>query len=165
VKGLNLEFKITDERFFAFQSSFTLLNSEYEKPIQWSNDAAENQYTHKFLRTPNYYGNASLDIFPIKNTTVVFTGIYTGPMWVQHYAGYIAEDRLERTPDFFDAGIKCAYDFKFNKKNRLNTYIGVKNVFNSYQSDFDKGVNRDASYVYGPQQPRTFFVGLKYGLN
>ena len=38
--------------------------------------------------------------------------------------------------------------------------IGVQNVTNAFQKDFDIGVNRDAGYVYGPSRPRTYFLGL-----
>mgnify|MGYP006160387091 CR=1 FL=1 len=40
---------------------------------------------------------------------------------------------------------------------------GIQNLFNQYQKDFDLGVNRDATYIYGPSRPRTIFVGLKIG--
>ncbi len=38
-----------------------------------------------------------------------------------------------------------------------------KNIFNSYQSDFDMGINRDPGYIYGPGSPRTIYFGLKLG--
>jgi len=37
----------------------------------------------------------------------------------------------------------------------------VKNIFNAYQNDFDKGADRDAGYIYGPSLPRTWFLGAK----
>jgi len=43
---------------------------------------------------------------------------------------------------------------------KLNS--GVQNIFNSYQTDFDKGEFRDAGYVYGPALPRTFFFGIRF---
>jgi hypothetical tonB-linked outer membrane receptor PG50 len=41
----------------------------------------------------------------------------------------------------------------------------VKNIFDQYQKDFDKGKDRDADYIYGPQHPRTFFMGLRLSLD
>jgi outer membrane receptor for ferrienterochelin and colicins len=38
----------------------------------------------------------------------------------------------------------------------------VKNIFNSYQQNLDKGALRDAGYVYGLSLPHSFFVGLKF---
>jgi outer membrane receptor for ferrienterochelin and colicins len=40
---------------------------------------------------------------------------------------------------------------------------GVKNLFNAYQKDFDIGPTRDSDYIYGPNSPRTIFIGLKFG--
>ena len=40
---------------------------------------------------------------------------------------------------------------------------GVKNMFNSYQNDFESGPLRDSDYIYGPASPRMFFFGLKIG--
>jgi outer membrane receptor for ferrienterochelin and colicins len=40
----------------------------------------------------------------------------------------------------------------------------MKNIFNSFQKDFDKGEFRDAGYIYGPTLPRTVFLGIKLQL-
>ena len=45
-----------------------------------------------------------------------------------------------------------------------NMSYGVKNIFNAYQNDFDIGKNRDSNYIYGPSQPRTIYIGIKYNL-
>jgi len=36
----------------------------------------------------------------------------------------------------------------------------VKNILDQFQRDIDKGELRDASYIYGPSMPRTYFVGM-----
>jgi len=43
----------------------------------------------------------------------------------------------------------------------MEFYGGVKNILNSYQSDHDFGINRDAGYTYGPMRPRTIYLGIK----
>ena len=60
-----------------------------------------------------------------------------------------------------DFGLNTAYEFQWQNCFPLEVSFGVKNLFNQYQSDFDKGANRDANYIYGPALPRTVFVGLK----
>ena len=45
----------------------------------------------------------------------------------------------------------------------IEWFAGVKNIFNSYQKDFDKGIDRAPSYIYGPSLPRTAFLGFKIG--
>jgi outer membrane receptor for ferrienterochelin and colicins len=38
----------------------------------------------------------------------------------------------------------------------------MKNITNSYQSDFDFFKNRDSNYVYGPSTPRMIIFGLSF---
>ena len=47
------------------------------------------------------------------------------------------------------------------KEITLQLYGGVQNLFNAYQKDFDKGVDRDSGYIYGPSLPRSWFIGAK----
>lgn len=49
----------------------------------------------------------------------------------------------------------------FRNTARESYYGGVKNIFDAYQSDFDKGEARDSGYVYGPLMPRSWFLGVK----
>ena len=96
--------------------------------------------------------------------SISLSGTYTGSMLVQHFAGYIAKDVEVQTPEFYDVNLKLSYDIAINGQAKLQVNGGVQNIFNSYQDDFDKGVSRDSGYVYGPAQPRTAFVGLKFTL-
>jgi outer membrane receptor for ferrienterochelin and colicins len=45
----------------------------------------------------------------------------------------------------------------------MEVNAGIKNIFNSFQNDFDKGIDRDPGYVYGPTSPRTIYFGVKFG--
>ena len=82
-------------------------------------------------------------------------------MIVPHYAGYIANDRMETTPHFCDLNIKAGYTFILRNHINLQLNAGVQNILNSFQGDLDRGENRDSGYFYGPTQPRTYFVGIK----
>ena len=93
--------------------------------------------------------------------TADLSGTCTGSMLVQHMAGYIDKDVAVNTRDFFDMGVKVAYDFKLYKSVDLQLSAGVQNVFNAYQNDFDQGVERDSGYIYGPAAPRSYFAGIK----
>ena len=70
-------------------------------------------------------------------------------------------DKAVETPDFFDMNIKLAYEFPLYKELKLEVNGGVQNLFNAYQKDFDKGVDRDSGYIYGPSLPRSWFIGAK----
>ena len=163
IMGTNVEFKLSDQRFYALQVGYTLLQSEYKTPVEWSSESTE--LVSSFLRTPNAYGNLILDVYALKNTTVTFSSIHTGSMLVPHYAGYISEDRLEKSSHFLELNLKVSYDIKLKKAKKLVAFGGVRNMLDSYQEDFDFGMNRDAGYIYGPMAPRTYFIGLKWSWN
>ena len=73
-----------------------------------------------------------------------------------------SEGELRETERFFDFGLKVSYDIKLNGTT-LQLFTGVKNLFNSFQSDYDSGIYRDPGYIYGPMNPRTVYFGLKIG--
>ena len=158
VKGLNIEGRAMFGYNIELQGGFTLQRSRYAEAEEWSETA---DAEIRMFRTPDSYGYFTLSLKPLKGWNVDLTGTYTGEMLVQHYAGYIAEDVAVETPDFFDAGIRLAYNVKLYTDANLELFGGVKNIFNSYQSDFDQGADRDSGYVYGPLQPRSAYFGAK----
>ncbi|MEZ4936966.1 MAG: TonB-dependent receptor [Crocinitomicaceae bacterium] len=157
VAGLNLEMKYAFKRFFMADLAFTAQMSQFKTPIEWTTG----QYLTSFLKTPNYYGSLILSSMPFKRFTISSSLNVTGSMWVPHYAGFISTDRLERTPWFFDWGIKFSYDLDIGKYCLIFD-LGMRNILNSYQNDFDEGALRDGSYIYGPQRPRTLYFGVKF---
>jgi len=64
--------------------------------------------------------------------------------------------------NFFDLGLKFKYTSKLNGLD-LQFFGGIKNIFNSWQTDFDKGQYRDPGYIYGPVNPRTIYFGINSG--
>lgn len=163
VAGVNLEATYTPIRDLNMQIGYTFQKSRYKEPEVWSeNPNIEPQ--KRMFRTPDHYGFMTVDYTMFDALNIALSGTYTGSMLVQHFAGYIAEDVEMTTPNFFDMGIKIAYDYKLSNNNVIQFNGGVKNIFNSYQDDFDQGADRDAGYIYGPALPRTFFLGLKLGI-
>jgi len=82
---------------------------------------------------------------------------YFGPMIPDPDQGI-----LKKSDPFFDMGGKLNYDIKLNGCS-VRFFAGIKNIFNSYQTDFDMGIDRDPSYIYGPISPRTIYFGIKIG--
>ncbi len=112
------------------------------------------------LKSPDAYGYFTLQYIPIEDFSTNITGVYTGRMLVANQTNL----ELRDTPTFFELGVKFSYDIHINKNLKLQLNTGVQNLFNSYQSDFETGADRDAGYIYGPSQPRTFYAGLKVGI-
>ncbi|MPN32158.1 hypothetical protein SDC9_179634 [bioreactor metagenome] len=116
------------------------------------------------FRSPDNYGYLTANISVTKNTNVAISGIYTGSMLVQHFAGFVDTDREFLTPSFFDFGVKASRTFAFNSQTSITIHLALQNIFNSYQKDFDQGENRDSGYIYGPSFPRSLNFGLKISI-
>lgn len=159
VKGLTAELKLGIPSVFEWQMGYTFQRSRYDEPEEWSENVEPQR---RMFRTPDHYAyfTASADITERFKASIF--GNYTGRMLVQHNAGYIENDRDELTPQFFDAGMKLSYTFSLSDTINLEINGGVKNIFDSYQDDIDRGPFRDSVYVYGPMLPRTYFFGLKF---
>ena len=160
VYGFNFEVKIFPVEQINSQFGFTVQRSLYIQPQQWSDDASLSP-TRQMPRTPDKYGYFTLSIISITNLDISFSGVYTGNMYLPHYAGYISNDVLEKSEDFFEMNTKMAYTFLLPDKLSIQFFTGIQNIFNNYQKDFDKGIFRDAGYIYGPSRPRTLFFGIK----
>ena len=159
VMGVNLEGKMV-YAWMQLQAGVTIQRSRYKEATAWSEDPSIAPQKRMF-RTPDLYGYFTSTFTPWKTLSISLTGTYTGSMLVQHMAGYIAQDREETTPDFFDMNLKVAYDIPLYKTVTLQVNAGVQNLFNAYQDDFDQGKDRDSKYIYGPGLPRSYFVGCK----
>lgn len=162
VQGVNLEVKLMPSDRLNFIAGFTAQSSKYK--------VAEEQFGEKkFFRTPDTYGFFTVDWEFARNWGVSATGNYTGKMLVPYFGADLPEGtirdagELRKSKNFFDAGLKLHYDMRISKSVTMEWFAGMKNIFNSYQKDFDKGVDRDPSYVYGPSLPRTVFLGFRIG--
>lgn len=177
VYGVNLEYNMAISDRFVSNLGFTYNNSFFDS-------AEDNDFDEKrFFRSPDTYGYFSGVYSLTKSFDITMTTVYTGSMLVIHegveidyeeptdedYAmmeavanGDVIEGRkLEETDPFFDLGLKLTYKHKFND-TYMHFYGGIKNIFNSYQSDHDKGVFRDSAYIYGPNLPRYVYFGIKF---
>ncbi|WP_319500612.1 TonB-dependent receptor [uncultured Draconibacterium sp.] len=158
VQGINIELNASPSQKFQLQSGFTIQKSEFEAPQEFGEK--------RFFRTPNTYGYLSANISPTPVFDIAITGNYTGKMLVPYFGPEIANPEvgeLRESDSFFDTGIKLCYHFRLSDYMKVELNGGVKNIFNSYQEDFDTGIDRDPSYVYGPLSPRTIYFGIKIG--
>ena len=157
VMGVNIEFNIIPFEKLSINTGFTLQSSKYDVPQEFNEK--------RFMRTPNNYGYIILDYKLTKKFGIALSGIYTGKMLVPYFGNQIADPmagELRNTQNFFDFGLKTWYNVKINCAT-LQLFIGIKNIFNSYQKDFDVGLDRDPGYIYGPAYPRTINFGIKIG--
>ncbi|MBO7133145.1 MAG: TonB-dependent receptor [Bacteroidales bacterium] len=161
VAGANFELKYIPTKKVEIQAGFTYQQSRYKQPEQWSETVDAQR---RMFRTPDIYGFLTTYYSPLKSFDIALSGTYTGRMLIQHFAGYISEDAETISKPFFDMNLKLSYTFKIMDEVNLEASLGMKNIFNSYQNDFDQGELRDAGYIYGPSLPRSIYFGLKISL-
>ena len=162
VKGVNVEARANFDYVVQVEAGFTLQSSEFDSPVE---SIAGLDARKEFLRTPNSYGYATLTCTPTKKWNISANGVYTGSMTLAHFAGegtgQLVNEYFKAQP-FIDLGLRVSHTFNIKKmKTGLEVFTGMKNIFDSYQKNFDSGKNRDSNFTYGPAMPRTIFLGLR----
>ena len=161
VKGVTLETRANYDQKIQLETGFTLQSSLFETKVEYIEGL---EGIREFIRSPRDYGYASLNLMPNKSIRGNINYVYTGKMKVPHFAGAPNQeiDEIITSNPFHELGARLSYTFKIDAlKTNLEFYLGAKNVFNEYQESFDIGKNRDSNFVYGPAQPRTWYIGLK----
>jgi len=161
VAGISLETRLNLNNHVEWNGGYTWQKSSFKDPVQWSENV---QGVRDFLRTPDHYGFYTLSFLPLKKLNASVSGIYTGAMKIALFGGAlgVSEDRLVLSESFLETNLKVNHNFNLkNEDSKLQFSVGIQNVFNQYQRDFNIGPNRDSNYVYGPSRPRTVFIALK----
>ena len=167
VFGTNFEFSLSPNPKWQFQLGGTLQETKYNNPqVIFENEGTLGEtdiVVNEFTRTPNIYGFFNTSWIPNKKLNIDLTGTYTGSMIVPRVVSNTGFLELNEVSSFWDVNLKFESHIDFTENFMTTISLGVKNMFNSFQSDFDTGATRDSDYVYGPIAPRTFFIGLKFG--
>jgi len=115
-----------------------------------------------FFRTPNVYGFGLVEYAHQQAGNFRMGLQYTGSMKVPHYAGYIPEDRLDISAPFWEVNLQWSRRFQTTEGKGIRLYAVAYNLLDRYQNDLDKGPDRDAGYIYGPNRQRAIFFGIKF---
>lgn len=163
VAGSNIELSIAPSAFWSLQAGGTIQRSKYrvaQEIIEADATAGlPGIRVDRFVRTPNMYGYLNSNWKATDLFSVDVTGVYTGSMLVPHQVNR----QLINSRQFVEVNLRLGYLFQIRDHFNIEANVGVQNILNSYQSDFDRGALRDSDYVYGPSRPRTFVFGLKIG--
>ena len=161
IQGATVEFRLNYDRKIQLEGGFTLQSNVFDDSVEYIEGV---DGLTQFVRTPNDYGYALLRFTPNKKISGSINYVYTGRMLVPHFAGADNQDvdEIITSKRFSELSAKVSYRVKLKKSNmNLEFYLGIKNILNAYQEQFDIGKNRDSNFIYGPAQPRTLFAGLK----
>jgi outer membrane receptor for ferrienterochelin and colicins len=162
VQGITIEGRANIDYVFEVDAGFTIQTSLFDEAVETIEGLPTKR---EFLRTPNNYGFATLAYTPTKNWSASANLVYTGTMDIAHFGGEGTgqlEDEYFTSPTFTEVGVRLGHTFVLEKTSTgIEVFGGVKNVFDAYQNDFDISKNRDSNFTYGPNLPRTFFLGLR----
>ena len=170
VQGVNMELNMAYAAKWRGQFGFTAQTTAYARTEEiWSPEGDSDiapTTTDVLLRTPDLYGFWSVTYTVTKSWKFNTSGIYTGPMQIAHVIDPETEyTDLKTTDAFTEINLKASYTLYGKDNYRVEFFLGVQNVLNQFQRDFDSGTDRDAGYVYGPARPISYFGGIKFGLN
>ncbi|PID88256.1 MAG: TonB-dependent receptor [Bacteroidia bacterium] len=156
----------TEKRFVRAPDNYGFLTVNYSpiKPLSFS---LTGTYTGSML-VPHLGGvlTSQAELDAIDRTTEEGQAAYDEATLINYHIneGWIIEgERLEESKSFFNIGLKAAYTFNLKNAYKVKFSLGIQNMLDQTQHDHDKGVYRDASYIYGPHKSRTLFFGLEFG--
>ncbi len=161
MQGITLEGRANFNKKTQIEAGYTIQSSLFDNKIEHIEGI---ESIREFTRTPNQYGFAMLSYTPNKKISVNLNYVYTGTMKVPHFAGAPNQsvDEIINSKAYSELSVKIGYRTLLKKmQTNIEFYGGVKNILNAYQSQFDKGKNRDSNFIYGPSLPRTFYIGVK----
>ena len=160
VKGLTMEFRANFMQKVQLESGLTLQQSLYDEAVEYSDNLPLKK---EFLRSPDYYGYATISYNPNSKLSFAANLVHTGAMSLIHLAGAPGqlEDEFLESPVFNAIGIKSTYIQILKESGiKIEYSVGVKNLTNDFQQEFDSSKNRDSNFIYGPSLPRTIYFGL-----
>ncbi|MEM6724128.1 MAG: TonB-dependent receptor [Bacteroidota bacterium] len=166
VAGVNIEAGYSPSNKFAFQLGGTIQQTRYDETqvLFDPEDGSDNIVAvDEFVRNPNLYGFFTSFYNFSEAFKVDLTGTYTGSMIVPRVVGDDGFLDLIDSNAFLDANLKATYHFDVSQDFHIELGGGVRNLFNSYQPEFDTGPERDSDFIYGPAAPRSVFISIKIG--
>lgn len=138
---------------FEAQLGWVVQTGEYDDPQDFGETG--------FFRLPESYGVMQVR-YTNPNLVDVFLGArFLGEEKVPHYAGFIADDRLETTDTFTVIDLSVTRRLPL-ASDILSLTVGARNITDDYQDDFDSGPDRDTGYLYGPRMPRIWYATVGY---
>lgn len=162
VKGVTFEARANYNKKAQLEAGYTVQSSKFNEAITHFDEIPEGK--REFMRSPNQYGYAILTVTPTESFSTSLSGIYTGSMLLAKFSPNEdwAPNEYRKSPKFGELSLKMAYTLPVNSVSTdVELFGGIKNITNYFQSDSDNYKNRDSDYMYGPAQPRTFYLGIR----
>jgi len=171
VNGLNFHIKMAYKEIIGLEGGLTLQNADYltEQIISIAEEESENDLRlNSLLRTPRSYGYLTLKFVLNKKIDFDYSNVYTGKMWLTQIQNSPDNNqnslKLHQTEFFLEHSLRIGYKLNPEAKRIHQLTVGIRNFTNKFQRDLGIGPHRDASFVYGPNLPRTLTLSLSFSL-
>jgi len=158
VGGIELDFGIKPVNNIEVRSGVIIKSNKYDNKI-------DDFSTHEFLRTSNYSGYVRTSYNPLELLNLFVAASFNGPQYVPHEK--VAPDsedpvfELHRSETFVILDLGMSYKIPMFESFGGALSVGIRNLGDVYQKDLDYGNERDPGYIYGPSQPRTYYMGFQ----
>ena len=162
VKGVTVEGRANYNKLAQIEAGYTVQSSKFNKTVAHFDELQDGK--REFMRSPNQYGYAVFTLSPTKNISASLSGTYTGSMTLAKFSPNEdwAPNEYRTSPKFGELNLKLGYTLPVESvSSAVEIFGGIKNLTNYFQSDGDNYKNRDSDYMYGPAQPRTFYLGIR----
>lgn len=152
--GAEADMAFRPNNFFELRSGF-IWKKNYFDQVQ------EDYNVKSFLKTPEIQGYARVRIDLAKNTYANISYKHTGKQLVAKQtldSNREMQVSVVEAPTFnvFDAAV--THSFFIADGLEFETSLGVRNIFNEYQRDLMRGIERDPNYTYGSSIPRNYYL-------
>jgi outer membrane receptor for ferrienterochelin and colicins len=161
VQGTTLEVRGNYSKKAQVEAGYTLQTSRHAEAIEV---IAGLDPRKDFLRTPGNYGYLIFTYTPTGRFNASLSSVHTGSMVHARVSPdpSLQSDAYRTSAAFNELSVKLGYTVPVSTLDSgIELFVGVKNLTNIYQEDFDNYRNRDSNYIYGPAMPRTVYLGLK----
>lgn len=146
----NLNWQLNDA--VQIDAGLSYIRGRFEEPVE----RVTGLLTREFVERPEWTGHLGIT-YENHHTIDAHAFLrYTGEMLA------VGEDAdiWRRTPTFLilDLGLSKEFENAWGDSD-LTLNLGIENAFDQRQKDLqDNGEDRDPTYLYGPNQPRTFYT-------
>ena len=139
-------------RQLRLDAGLSYIHARYDEAI----DRVTGLSTDEFLKRPEWTGHIGLSYENHELFDAHALLSYTGEMLA------VGEDAdiWRRTDPFYEVDLGISKDFDgILGAEHLTLSLGIENLFDERQDDLqDNGEDRDPTYLYGPTNPRTYYV-------
>jgi len=157
--GLEFDFGIKPLAQLEIRSSLTLNSNPLKTEVENFN-IKDCEHDHS--------GNLGISYAISDGFSIITEAIYTGSIQVPHLK--IEPGSTEPTPilvdtnPFIELNVTVSKKLEIFEKVKTTLSFGVRNLTDAFQDDLDHGYTKDPGYIYGPSQPRTWFLNINLGL-